>query len=101
MGFRKSENEKRLIWQKIFDRYGFISKAYVLVSEQSYLFRFNNDQIEQIAKHEVGHVLGLGNANFGRSLMAIQIDSNLEDISTAKLSSTSTWSLELRRRRQY
>ena len=76
---------KRLIWQEIIDRYGFITKSYVLISEHSYLFRFNNDQIEQMAKNEVGHVPGLGNVNFGRSLMATQVDSNLEDISTAKV----------------
>ncbi len=62
-----------------------MTKSYILISEHSYLFRFNNDQIEQIAKNEVGHVLGLGNVNFGRSLMATQVDSNLEDISTAKV----------------
>jgi hypothetical protein len=34
---------------------------------------FRDSQIEQIAKHEIGHVLGLGHANFDGNLMAVQV----------------------------
>lgn len=85
IGFRKSGNEKAGMTKNFFDRYGFITKSYVVISEQSFLFRFNDDQIEQIAKHEVGHVLGLGHTNFDGSLMATRVDSSSGDISDCEI----------------
>ena len=85
IGFRKSGNEKAGMTKNFFDIYGFITKSYVVISEQSFLFKFNDDQIEQIAKHEVGHVLGLGHANFDGSLMATRVDSSSGDISDCEI----------------
>jgi hypothetical protein len=56
--------------RNFFDRYGLITKSFVTIYDREFPFGFNNDQIEQIAKHEIGHVLGLGHANFDNSLMA-------------------------------
>ncbi|HZA64002.1 MAG TPA: M57 family metalloprotease [Nitrososphaeraceae archaeon] len=85
IGFRKSGNEKAGMTKNFFDRYGFITKSYVVISEQSFLFRFNDDQIEQIAKHEVGHVLGLGHTNFDGSLMATRVGGSSGDISDCEI----------------
>lgn len=68
--FRKGESDIAGLTRNFFDRYGLITKSFVTIYDREFPFGFNNDQIEQIAKHEIGHVLGLGHANFDNSLMA-------------------------------
>jgi hypothetical protein len=55
------------------NRYGLITKSFVTIYERGFPFEFSDDQIEQIAKHEIGHVLGLGHANFDNTLMATRV----------------------------
>ena len=70
ISFREGESDVAGLTRNFFDRYGLITKSVVTISDRGFPFAFNNDQIEQIAKHEIGHVLGLGHANFDDSLMA-------------------------------
>jgi len=46
--------------KNLFDRFGLITKSFVTIYERKFPFGFGDDQIEQIAKREIGHVLGLG-----------------------------------------
>ena len=71
--FRKGESEIAEAIRNFFDRYGLITKSFVTIYERGFPFEFSKDQIEQIAKHEIGHVLGLGHANFDNTLMATRI----------------------------
>jgi predicted Zn-dependent protease with MMP-like domain len=68
--FREGESDVAGLTRNFFDRYGLITKSFVTIYDRGFPFAFNNDQIEQIVKHEIGHVLGLGHANFDDSLMA-------------------------------
>ena len=68
--FREGVSDVAGLTRNFFDRYGLITKSVVTISDRGFPFAFNNDQIEQIAKHEIGHVLGLGHANFDDNLMA-------------------------------
>ena len=71
--FREGESEIAGATRNFFDRYGLITKSFVTIYERGFPFEFSKDQIEQIAKHEIGHVLGLGHANFDNTLMATRV----------------------------
>ena len=57
-----------------FDGDGFIRKSHITISKESYDNEFSPPQIEQIVKHELGHVLGMGHANFNGNLMSTRVD---------------------------
>ena len=40
--------------------------------------------MEQIVKHEIGHVLGLGHANFDGNLMAAQVNRGIGTVSSLR-----------------
>jgi hypothetical protein len=71
--FREGESDVAGATRNFFDRYGLITKSFVTIYERGFPFEFSNNQIEQIAKHEIGHVLGLGHANFDNTLMATRV----------------------------
>ncbi len=56
------------------DSNGFIRKSYMTLSKQSFNHPFSSAQMEQIAEHEFGHVLGLNHANFNGNLMSSRVD---------------------------
>jgi hypothetical protein len=68
-----------------FDQFGFIRQSHVTVSEESYDRDFSSSQIEQIALHELGHVLGLDHANFRGNLMTERVDIGSPTISPCEI----------------
>ena len=83
--FREDGKELAGETRNYFDRYGFITKSYVLISKGAFGIGFNMDQIEQIAKHEMGHVLGLGHATFDGSLMTERVNPQAGSISDCEI----------------
>ncbi len=63
------------------DSNGFIFNTHVLLAEKAFGKQLNKNLIEYIAKHEIGHALGLGHANFNESLMSSLVYHSHNEIS--------------------
>ncbi|HZD34903.1 MAG TPA: matrixin family metalloprotease [Nitrososphaeraceae archaeon] len=83
--FRDGHNERAGLTKNYYDFYGLITKSYVLISKGAFGFGFSDSQIEQIAKHEVGHILGLGHANFDGNLMAVNVNHGSGQVSDCEI----------------
>src|SRR5215212_9261465 len=83
--FKEGESNVAGLTRNFYDRYGLVTKSFVTIYDRGFLFAFNNDQIQQIAKHEIGHVLGLGHANFDDSLMATRVHHGSGTISECEI----------------
>jgi Matrixin len=83
--FRDGHNERAGLTKNYYDFHGLITKSYVLISKGAFGFGFSDSQIEQIAKHEVGHVLGLGHANFDGNLMAVDVNRGSGQVSDCEI----------------
>jgi len=80
-----------------FDGYGLIRESRVTISEEFYDIDFNPAQIEQITKHEIGHVLGLGHANFNGNLMTEKVSTGSGTISSCEINAVevaNAWKVE-------
>jgi Matrixin len=53
---------------------GFIGKVEIIINKRIQDYEFDTETIGQIAKHEMGHALGLGHANFDANLMAERVN---------------------------
>ena len=64
------------------DKFGFIDYNTIIIAEGGLGKTFDIKTIETIAKHEIGHALGLGHANFRSNLMTTKIESAAQAISS-------------------
>lgn len=85
INFRDDGNEIAGQTVNYFDSYGFIRKSIITISSSSNDYEFDVEQIEQITKHEIGHALGLGHANFDGNLMTELVDSGTGRISKCEV----------------
>ena len=67
------------------NKFGFINYNLLTIAEGGLGKTFDKKTIETIAKHEIGHTLGLGHANFKSNLMTTKIDFAAETISQCEL----------------
>ncbi len=63
------------------DSNGFIFNIHILLAEKAFGKQLNKNMIEYIAKHEIGHALGIGHANFRESLMSSLVYHSYNEIS--------------------
>jgi hypothetical protein len=68
-----------------FDSNGFVDSVELTLSGSIFGNGFQNSLLEQIARHELGHVLGLGHANFDGNLMSTSTNAGAENISTCEI----------------
>jgi len=68
-----------------FNTFGFIDNNLITISKGAFGNTFDSKTIEIVTKHEIGHALGLGHANFEGNLMAAMINEGAGSISICEL----------------
>src|SRR4030095_9131917 len=68
-----------------FDQNGFLDNARITISKSVQDYDFDTAALEQIAKHEMGHALGLGHANFDGNLMAERVNEGTATVSKCEI----------------
>ena len=68
-----------------FDYYGFIDQSDISISKKSYDVTLDKHTLEHVTKHEIGHALGLGHANFKNTLMSANVDEIIIKISPCEI----------------
>jgi predicted Zn-dependent protease len=63
------------------DSKGFIFNIHIVLAEKAFGKQLNKNMIEYIAKHEIGHALGIGHATFNESLMSSLVYHSHNEIS--------------------
>ena len=66
---------------------GFIDHVEISISKKSYGVTLDKPTLEHIAKHEFGHALGVGHAEFENTLMAPNVDEVITKMSACELES--------------
>ncbi|MGA8106033.1 MAG: matrixin family metalloprotease [Nitrososphaeraceae archaeon] len=64
---------------------GFIGKVEITINKNVQDYEFDTKTIGQIAKHEMGHALGLGHANFDANLMAEKVNDGTAFVSECEI----------------
>jgi hypothetical protein len=85
--FKKGKGKKVGKTVTYFDHYGLIDQVDVSISKKSYGVTLDSRTLEHVAKHEIGHALGLGHANFKNTLMSANVDEIVTKISACELES--------------
>ncbi|HEV2877854.1 MAG TPA: matrixin family metalloprotease, partial [Nitrososphaeraceae archaeon] len=64
--YKGNGSDKRAVGQSIntLDNSGFIDKVQIIVYRSTSEYQFDEDIVQRIVEHEIGHALGLGHANF-------------------------------------
>jgi hypothetical protein len=69
----------------ISDASGYLINAQITVFQSVHDYEFETTTIGQVAKHEMGHALGLGHANFGGNLMAEMVNDGTATVSECEI----------------
>jgi predicted Zn-dependent protease len=79
--------EERAVGQSInkFDNSSFIDKVQIIVYRGTSEYKFDEDMVQRIVEHELGHALGLGHANFDGNLMAEKVNDGTENVSECEV----------------
>ncbi len=85
--FKKGKGKKVGKTVTFFDHLGFIDQVDISISKKSYGFTLDKHTLEHVAKHEIGHALGLGHATFKGTLMSPNVDELITKISACELDS--------------
>jgi predicted Zn-dependent protease len=67
------------------------------ISKNAFGRDFDTKTVEQIAKHEMGHALGLGHANFGGNLMTELVNDGtgtIDDCEIKSVNEANQWKLK-------
>jgi Matrixin len=85
--FKKGKGKKVGKSVTFFDHFGLIDHVEISISKKSYGFTLDKRTLEHVAKHEFGHALGLGHAEFENTLMSPNVDEVITKISACELES--------------
>jgi hypothetical protein len=85
--FKKGKGKKVGKAVTFFDHLGFIDHVEISISKKSYGVTLDKPTLEHIAKHEFGHALGIGHAEFENTLMSPNVDEVITKMSACELES--------------
>jgi hypothetical protein len=85
--FEDDNDEEEIAGQTITiaNAYGFLVNAEITIYTEVQEYEFDTTTIGQVAKHEMGHALGLGHANFDGNLMAEMVNYGTATVSECEI----------------